>query len=210
MIVVGLTGGIATGKSTVAAMFAARGAAVVDADQVARTLQAPGSPCFRQIVEAFGPEMVGPDGQLDRARLARLVFGDASARRTLEAIMHPAIRRAVSEALARAAAAGASLGVVEAALILEAGQRERYDCVVVVAAPAETQLDRLRETRGLDEVEARRRLAAQWPTETKAAAADFVIDNGGDLAATASQVEGILAALRAKAAGHGGGPREKA
>lgn len=209
MIVVGLTGGIATGKSTVAAMFAARGAAVVDADRVAHRLQAPGALCFRHIVEAFGPDMVGPDGHLDRARLARLVFGDATARRKLEAIMHPAIRQAISEALARAAAEGAPLGVVEAALILEAGQRDRYDYVVVVAAPPDVQLERLRR-RGLDEAEARRRLAAQWPTEAKAAAADFVIDNGGDLAATASQVDGVLAALRATGAIPRAAPPEKA
>ncbi|MBI4536476.1 MAG: dephospho-CoA kinase [candidate division NC10 bacterium] len=209
MIVVGLTGGIATGKSTVAAMLAARGAAVVDADRIARTLQEPGQPCLRQIVEAFGTEVVGADGRLDRLRLAGLVFGDAAARRRLEAIMHPAIRQTVSAELWRAEAAGASVGVVEAALILEAGQRERYDCLVVVAAPAEVQLERLMRQRGLGEAEARRRIAAQWTTERKAALADYVIDNGGEPAATAAQVDALLAALagRMSAPADGGAKR---
>lgn len=210
MIVVGLSGGIATGKSTVAAMFAARGAAVVDADRVARTLQEPGQPCFMQIVETFGREMVGSDGQLDRSRLATLIFGDTAARRRLEAIMHPAIRQAVSAALQRAEAAGASLGVVEAALILEAGQRARYDCLVVVAAPVEVQLERLMRQRGLAEAEARQRIAAQWPTESKAAAADFVIDNGGELAATAAQVDALLATLLGREPGPADGEAKRA
>ncbi len=209
MIVVGLTGGIATGKSTVAAMLAARGVTVVDADQIARRLQEPGQPCFRQIVQAFGPETVGADGRLDRARLATLVFGDSAARRRLEEIMHPAIGQAVSVALERAAADGASIGVVEAALILEAGHRERYDCLVVVAASPAVQLERLMRQRGLGEAEARRRMAAQWPTEDKTAAADFVIDNDGDLAATAAQTEAVMAALRERAAGAGRGGRRK-
>ena len=209
MIVVGLTGGIATGKSTVAAIFAARGAAVVDADQIARSLQEPGQPCFRQIVQAFGPEMVGDDGWLDRARLATLVFGDSAARRRLEDIMHPAIRQAVDAALARAEADGACIGMVEAALILEAGQRERYDCLVVVAASPAAQLERLMRQRGLAEAEARRRMAAQWSTAAKTAAADFVIDNDGDLAVTAAQADAVLAALRERAAGAGAATAEK-
>jgi len=193
--VVGLTGGIASGKSTVAAMLAARGAAVVDADRLARALQEPGQPCFLAIVEAFGREMLGADGRLDRPRLAARVFGDAAARRRLEAIMHPAIRVATAEALAKAAAAGFRVGVVEAALILEAGQRGEYDCLVVVTAPVEVQVARLRASRGLGEAEARQRIAAQWPAEAKAAAADFVIENGGERAATAAQVDAVWAAL---------------
>ncbi len=209
MIVVGLTGGIATGKSTVAALLAARGAVVVDADQIARSLQEPGQSCFRQIVQAFGPEMVGADGRLDRPRLAALVFGDVSARRRLEAIMHPAIGQEASAALQQAAGEGASIGVVEAALILEAGHRERYDCLVVVAASPTVQLERLMWQRGLDEAEARRRMAAQWPTEAKTAAGDFVIDNDGDLAATSAQVDAVMAALRERAARRNCGERRE-
>lgn len=201
MIVVGLTGGIGAGKSTVARMFAERGAAVVDADRVARALQEPGQPCHGQIVEGFGPGVLQTDGRLDRARLASLVFEDTAARRRLEAIMHPAIRAAVAAQLGRAEAAGAAVGVVEAALILETGQRGRYDCIVVVAAPAAVQVERLTRLRGLDPAEAERRLAAQWPTEAKAAAADFIIDNGGSLCATAAQVDAVWAALVRRSAG---------
>ena len=192
MIAIGLTGGIGAGKSTVARMLAERGAAVVDADRVARALQEPGQPCLRRIAEAFGREMLEADGRLDRGRLAALVFGDASARRRLEAIMHPAIHEAIAAERARAEAAGAALFVVEAALILETGQRHRYDRLVVVTAPAAVQLARLTGLRGMDAAEAGRRLAAQWPTEAKAAAADWVIDNGGSLAATAAQVDALL------------------
>ena len=192
MIAIGLTGGIGAGKSTVARMLAERGAAVVDADRVARALQEPGQPCLRRIVEAFGREMLEADGRLDRGRLAALVFGDASARRRLEAIMHPAIHEAIAAERARAEAAGAPLFVVEAALILETGQRHRYDRLVVVTAPAAVQLARLTALRGMDAAEAGRRLAAQWPTEAKAAAADWVIDNGGSFAATAAQVDALL------------------
>lgn len=194
MIVLGLTGSIAAGKSTVARMLADRGAVVLDADRIARRLQEPGEACFQEIREAFGPGILTPSGRLDRTRLASLVFADADARRRLEAIMHPAIRARMAAELAAAEAAGRRLAVVEAALILEAGQRERYDWVVVAAAPPEVQLARL-AARGLSEAEARRRLAAQWPTEAKAAAADFVIDTGGTLAVTEGQVAALVARL---------------
>ena len=125
--------------------------------------------------------------------------------------MHPAIGRAVAAALERAAADGTSIGVVEAALILEAGHRDRYDCLVVVAASPAVQLERLMRRRGLGEADARRRMAAQWPSEAKTAAADFVIDNDGDLAATAAQVDAVMAALRERGARGGcGDRREKA
>jgi dephospho-CoA kinase len=199
MLVVGLTGSIGSGKSTVAAMLAARGAWVVEADRIGHALQEPGTACYRQIVEAFGPEILAADGRVDRRRLGARVFADPEARRRLEAIMHPALWEACQREVRRAEAAGAPFGVVDAALILEAGQRHRFDVIVVVAAPEEAQLQRLAAERGLTEAEVRQRLASQWSAKEKAAAADIVIDNGGDLATTEAQVDRLVELLRARA-----------
>src|SRR5574341_705038 len=176
MLVVGLTGGIATGKSTVAAMFAAHGAAVVDADRIAHSLQEPGQACYRQIVVAFGKEILDSAGRIDRRRLGELVFADVAARRRLEGIMHPAIREACQAEIQGAEATGRRVCLVDAALILEAGQGHRYQKIVLVSAPEGIQIARLVQGRGLTMAEARRRLQAQWPTGAKAAYADFVIE----------------------------------
>ena len=195
MLVVGLTGGIATGKSTVAAMFAARGAAVVDADRIAHALQEPGQPCHRQLVEAFGAEILDETGHIDRHRLGNRVFSDAAARQRLEAIMHPAIRVACEGEIRAAEMAGRKICLVDAALILEAGRRDRFHRIVVVAAPESIQIDRLIRSRGLTRAQARQRLSSQWSTAVKAAQADFVIDNSQDLALTEQQVAQVHAAL---------------
>ena len=195
MLIVGLTGGIATGKSTVAAMFAACGAAVVDADQIAHALQEPGQACYRQIVEAFGVEILDQVGRIDRKRLGALVFGDLGARCRLETIMHPLIREVCQAEIRAAEAVGRTVCLVNAALILEAGQRHRYQKIVLVSAPEEVQVARLVHGRGLTEAEARQRLRAQWPTAVKAACADFVIDGGGDRAVTEAQVARVYAVL---------------
>ncbi|MBI2562961.1 MAG: dephospho-CoA kinase [candidate division NC10 bacterium] len=195
MVVVGLTGGIATGKSTVAAMFAARGAAVVDADRIAHALQEPGQPCHHQILEAFGTEILDGTGRIDRRRLGARVFAEPAARRRLEAIMHPAIRTACEEEIGAARASGRSVCLVDAALILESGQRDRFDAIVLVSAPEAVQVDRLVRSRRLTEAEARQRIQSQWTTTAKAALADFVIDTGGDLAETEGQVARVYAAL---------------
>lgn len=195
MLVVGLTGGIATGKSTVAAMFAARGAAVVDADRIAHVLQEPGRACYRQIVEAFGSEVLDGSGRIDRHHLAARVFADPAARKRLESIMHPAIREACRAEVRAAAATGRRICLVDAALILETGQGDRFHKIVLVSAPEDVQVGRLVQTRGLTEAEARQRLQSQWTTAAKAACADFVIDNGGDLPATEAQVARVYAAL---------------
>ncbi len=200
MLVVGLTGGIATGKSTVAGMFAARGAAIVDADRIAHALQEPGQHCHRQIVEAFGVGILDEAGRIDRRRLGGRVFADASARQRLEAIMHPAIRKACENEIRAAEAAGRKICILAAALILEAGRRDRFHKIVVVAAPEDVQVGRLVRSRGLTPAEARQRLSSQWTTAAKAALADFVIDNGGDLASTEEQVVRIVAALEAASA----------
>jgi dephospho-CoA kinase len=195
MILVGLTGGIAVGKSTVAAMFAARGAAVVDADRISRKLQEPGAPCYGAIVEGFGRGILDSAGRIDRRRLGEIVFADPARRAALEAIMHPAIWAACEAEIRAAAAAGRAVCVVEAALILETGQRSRFQRIVVVTAPTDVQVERVARARGLTEEEARQRLAAQWPNADKACQADHVIDNGGDLAATDRQVETVYSAL---------------
>jgi dephospho-CoA kinase len=194
MLLVGLTGGIAVGKSTVAAMFAARGAALVDADRISRDLQEPRTPCYDAIVAGFGRAVLDPAGRIDRKRLGEMVFADPARRTALEAIMHPAIW-AACEAEIRATAAGRAVCVVEAALILETGQRSRFHRIVVVTAPTEVQVARLAQSRGLTEAEARQRLAAQWTNADKARQADHLIDNGGDLAATDRQVETVYSAL---------------
>ncbi len=195
MRVVGLTGGIATGKSTVAAMFAALGAAIVDADRIAHALQEVGQPCYQAILGAFGPGILDEKGRIDRGRLGALVFADASARGRLEAIMHPAIREVCQVEIRAAEAAGHALCMVDAALLLETGQSHRYQGIVLVTAPEETQVARLVATRGLSAVEARRRIRAQWPSASKAALADFVVDNGRELSETREQVARVYALL---------------
>ena len=195
MLLVGLTGGIGVGKSTVASMFAARGAAVVDADRISRKLQEPGEPCHDAIVAAFGRAVLDPAGRIDRKRLGEMVFADPARRTALEAIMHPAIWAACETEIRAAAAAGRAVCVVEAALILETGQRSRFQRMVVVTAPTDVQVERLAQARGLTEAEARQRLAAQWPNADKARQADHVIDNGGDLATTEAQVARVYAEL---------------
>jgi dephospho-CoA kinase len=195
MILVGLTGGIGVGKSTVASMFAARGAAVVDADRISRRLQEPGESCYGAIVEAFGRDILDSTGRIDRRRLGEIVFADPARRATLEAIMHPAIWAACEAEISAAAAAGHAVCVVEAALILETGQRSRFQRIVVVTAPTHLQAERVARARGLTEAEARQRLAAQWANADKARQADYVIDNGGDLAVTNRQVETVYSAL---------------
>jgi len=201
VIVVGLTGGIAAGKSTVAAMFAARGAVVVDLDRIGHALQEPGAACYAPVVAAFGPGVVDETGRINRRRLGALVFADPDLRRRLDDIMRPAMWEACAASIRKAEAGGSRLCVVEAAILLEAQWRERFQAIVAVTAPETEQIERLRRTRDLSEAEARRRLGALWPSAEKAAKADFVIENGGSLAGTETQVERIVAALFRSEAG---------
>jgi dephospho-CoA kinase len=194
--VVGLTGGIATGKSTFAAALRARGVPVVDADALARAVVAPGSPALAAIARAFGPDVLGPDGALDRRKVAARVFSDPEARRRLEGITHPAIRRAMLDETLRLAAEGHDLVFYDAPLLFEVGLDRALDSVVVVWAPAEAQRGRLAARDGLSAAEADARLAAQWSVDEKAARADFVVENTGTPEALAEKADRLLLDLR--------------
>ena len=199
MHLVGLTGGIGSGKSAVSALLASYGAAVLDADVMAREVVEPGTPGLAEVVDAFGPDVVAPDGTLDRARLGQRVFGDPGELARLNAILHPRIGRRFAELLAEAEASGAPVAVHDVALLVENGMQDRYDAIVVVAASPETQLDRLVRLRGMSEADARARIAAQVPLEHRLAVATHVIHNDGPLEELAPQVERVWAALLADA-----------
>lgn len=195
MIRVGLTGGIATGKSTVARMFAERGAAVLDADEVVRELQYPGTQVFDAIVEAFGTGILHDDGTIDRKSLGEIVFRDAKLRRRLEAIVHPALIAAIEERLAAVQAQGVPVCVVELPLLMEADAEHRFDAVVVVTAPEDVQVARLMADRRFSQDEALTRIRSQMPLEEKVRRAHFVVENGGDLRETARRVQEIYDVL---------------
>jgi dephospho-CoA kinase len=198
VLLVALTGGIGSGKSTVAGLLRRHGAVVVDADAVAREVVEPGRPAFERIVERFGPGVLAPDGTLDRPALGRVVFGDEAARKDLEGITHPAI----NEEFVRQVAAAPPDGIVvcDIPLLVESQQAaaRAYADVVVVEAPLEVRLDRL-EARGVPRDDARARMKAQATDEERRAVATFVLDNGGTLADLERQVDDVWATLREKA-----------
>lgn len=196
MRVIGLTGGIATGKSTFSALLRARGAPVVDADALARAVVAPGSATLAEIARAFGPELLQADGSLDRKRLGDRVFADPAARRRLEAITHPAIRAAMLAETLRLAGEGHALVFYDAPLLYEVGLDAVLDAVVVVWAPPELQRRRLVDRDGLSPAEADARLAAQLPVDDKAARADVVIENVGAEGELGPKADRLLADLR--------------
>ncbi len=190
--VIGLTGGIATGKSTVSDLIRAAGIPVLDADRIAREVVLPGNPAYHAILEAFGTGILQPDGRIDRARLGHLVFADADARRRLNAIVHPPVRRIIASRLKQLDAEGARFAVVDIPLLFETGDPTSYVEVVVVYADPAVQLQRLMARDGLSETQAMRRIAAQMPIDEKARRADTVIDNGGSLARTRAQVDALI------------------
>jgi dephospho-CoA kinase len=196
MRVYGLTGNIGSGKSTVAAMFREAGIPVLDADRISREVTAPGSPAFREIVEEFGPGILGPGGAIDRGRLAELVFSDPARRARLEAITHPAILSAMKESLGRISREGHAVAIVEAALIHESGRKGLFEAVISVRCDTEEQLRRLAVRGGMTREQAEARAAAQMGAGEKARASEYVIDNSGNLEATRRQVERLVGILR--------------
>ena len=195
--VVGLTGGLASGKSSVARLFAALGVPVVDADEVAREVVEPGRPALAAIRKRFGDEVLDAQGRLDRAGMRRRVFADASARAELEAIVHPHIRESMDR---RLAAADGPYAIAMIPLLLETGQAERFDCVLVVDTSRETQISRARTRDGSSQRTLEGILAAQMDRDARLARADDVIHNDGDIDELRAQVERLHARYLAKAA----------
>jgi len=198
MLRVGLTGGIASGKSTVSRMFEQLGCKVIDSDRITRQLFEPGNRVNAAVAQTFGPRVVAPDGSIDRKVLGELVFENAVLREKLNTIVHPGIKERQSEFLAQVSAEDShAIGIVEAALIVEVGTYKNYDKVIVVTCPPEIQRERLRERSGLTPEQIETRIASQMPMEEKIKVADFVIDNSGDIASTRQQVEEVYRQLRA-------------
>ena len=182
---VGLTGGIASGKTTVANLFAARGVPVIDTDVIARQVVEPGEPALAAVVGAFGPQVLGADGRLDRPRMRERIFGDPQARRRLEAILHPAIR---AEMERQSRAAGGPYQLLVIPLLVEGGRRDHLDRVLAVDVPDATQVERLMSRDGVPREQAEAALRSQASREARLAFADDVIENTADLAALESRV----------------------
>jgi dephospho-CoA kinase len=207
-LVIGLTGGIGSGKTEVARAFAALGADVADADEAARAVSARGTPGFAAVVAAFGPEAVGADGELDRAWLRRRVFADADARARLESLLHPLIHASLDQALA---AWRGPYGLLSVPLLLErGGLMPRVARVLVVDCPEEEQVRRVTSRNGLTPAEVRAVMATQMPRAARLARADDVIDNGGAMAGIAPQVARLDALFRELAARRHGATRARA
>ena len=197
MPLIALTGGIASGKSTIAARLAAHGAVVIDADRIVRDVQAPGSPVLARIAAEFGAEMIQADGALDRARLGARVFGDADALGRLNAIVHPAVKAESQRRFAEALTADPSAVVVyDVPLLVEARVDDPWDLIVVADAPASEREDRLVRERGLDRDEARKRIASQVPDERRREIADVLVDTAGSLADTLRQADELWQRLQ--------------
>jgi dephospho-CoA kinase len=198
-VTVVLTGGIGSGKSTVADMLVARGAVLIDADRIAREVVEPGGPAYAAVVERFGEAILDPNGTIDRKALAGIVFSDATALADLNAATHPVIGR---EMVDRRAAAEASGGVVVLDVpLLKPTHRDQlgFDAVIVVDTPVDTAVSRLVEHRGFDRADAEARVASQMTREERLALADFTIDNSGDTEALTAQVERLWSDLQARA-----------
>ncbi|MER5785609.1 dephospho-CoA kinase [Streptomyces mobaraensis] len=198
MLKVGLTGGIGAGKSEVSRRLAAHGAVIVDSDRIAREVVEPGTAGLAAVVAEFGPEVLAPDGSLDRPRLGSVVFADAGRLAALNAIVHPLVRARSAEL--EAAAAPDAVVVHDVPLLVENGLAPLYDLVVVVDAREDTRLDRLVRLRGMAPEEARARMAAQATREQRLAAADIVIPNDGPVAELEARVDEVWAGLCARAA----------
>lgn len=192
MLKIGLTGGIASGKSVVATRFAELGAVVIDADALAREVVAPGTPGLADVVSVFGDDVLSADGGLDRAKLGSLVFNDPAQREQLNAIIHPLVRERAAQLLKEAAEAGPdSIVVQDIPLLVETGQTGSFDVVVVVDAPDEVRVQRMTENRHMSGEEARARMAAQASRAERLGAADVILDNSGSVEALIQQVDSL-------------------
>jgi dephospho-CoA kinase len=195
---VGLTGGVASGKSTVSAMLAELGAVVIDADLLAREVVAPGTEGLAEVVAAFGDSVLTPDGELDRPAVGALVFADVEKRLVLEAIIHPLVRERGAEMEAEAPAD--AVVVHDIPLLAETGQADRFDAVIVVDVPVELQIERMVRLRGMQPVDAEARIAAQAEREHRLAIATHVIENTGTLEELRARVAEVYADLHVDAA----------
>jgi dephospho-CoA kinase len=191
---VGLTGGIASGKSTVSAILSELGAVVIDADRLAREVVAKGTPGLQQVVEAFGPEILTEDGEMDRAEVGRIVFADEQKRRLLEGIVHPLVFERYAEL--EAAAPADAIVVHDIPLLAESGRAAEFDAVIVVDAPHETQIERLRRDRDMAREDAEARIAAQATREQRRAIATYVIENTGTREDLRQRVTEVFEQLR--------------
>lgn len=190
---VGLTGGVASGKSTVSAMLAERGAVVIDADVLAREVVAPGTDGLAEVVAALGDEVLTEDGALDRPRVGAIVFADETRRRALEAVIHPRVRARAAEI--EASAPAGAIVVHDIPLLAETGQAGSFDAVLVVDVPVETQVERMVSTRGMSRADAEARVAAQATREQRREVATHVLDNTGTLEDLRAQVDAVYAEL---------------
>lgn len=192
MRVIALTGGIASGKSTISRRLSGHGASVVDADLLSRQAVEPGTPGLAAVAERFGTDVIGVDGSLDRAALGSIVFADDAARQDLNGIVHPEVRRLAAARLAAIAAADPqAIAVYDVPLLVETGVDHDFDLIVVADADAATRTERLIALRGLDPIEARRRVDAQASDEERRRIADVLIDTTGTLASTEAQVDAL-------------------
>ena len=196
MRVIGLTGGIASGKSTVAALFRELGAIIVDADQIAREIVEPGQDAWQEIVNSFGTEILHPDKSLNRDKLRKIVFASEQARKQLQSITHPRIRSLAQQRIAQLAAQGAEIVIYEAPLFFENGVHQWLRPVILVACDIETQRSRLATRDRLSAEEIQQHLDAQMPLAKKMELADYVIENSGDLEALKSKVKTLWDEIR--------------
>ena len=201
MRVVGLTGGIGTGKSTVAAMLRELGATVIDADEATRAVQARGTEGLLRLAQEFGPAILDPDGELDRSRLAEIAFKDPEARRRLNGIVHPLVRQWMAERQQEAVERGDAVVVLDIPLLFESRGANPFETVVLVYAPEELQVRRLVELRGMTEEQALARIAAQTPIDEKRRLATHVIENTGSMQQLRDQVRQVWAELSSDDAG---------
>jgi dephospho-CoA kinase len=199
MLSLALTGNIASGKSSVAGLLAARGATIIDADQLARDAVAPGTAGLEAIISHFGAEVLAPDGSLDRAVLREIVFRDPAAREALNAIVHPEVGRLREAALAAARSRGDRLVISDIPLLFEVGLEGAFDGVILVDAPEAVRLARLLRDRGLGEAEAQAMIDAQWPSSSKRAGSRWIVENDGDRATLERRVGALWGELAALA-----------